>query len=91
MFVSLIMFSDTSVKYHCRYAVGSFTKLGCVSINIGIINNVYYIHILAYAVLVAFVRGKRSNRECLEDGSQHLKLLDAIKKEFKVSSTHHIP
>ncbi|XP_021928095.1 E3 ubiquitin-protein ligase SHPRH isoform X2 [Zootermopsis nevadensis] len=34
-------------------------------------------------VLVAFVRGKRSNRECLEDGTQHLKLLDAIKKEFK--------
>ncbi|KAJ9574521.1 hypothetical protein L9F63_008315, partial [Diploptera punctata] len=34
-------------------------------------------------VLVAFVRGKRSNRECLDDGNQHLKLLDAIKKEFK--------
>ncbi|PSN49431.1 hypothetical protein C0J52_06590 [Blattella germanica] len=34
-------------------------------------------------VLVAFVRGKRSNRDCLEDGNQHLKLLDAIKKEFR--------
>lgn len=34
-------------------------------------------------VLVAFVRGRRSNRECLEDGSQHLKMLDAIKKEFR--------
>jgi hypothetical protein len=40
---------------------------------------------LSFPVLVAFVRGRRSNRECLEDGSQHLKLLDAIKKEFRVS------
>jgi hypothetical protein len=43
-----------------------------------------------FAVLVAFVRGKRcvseSEMECLEDGSQHLKLFDAIKKEFKVRS-----
>ncbi|XP_069684447.1 E3 ubiquitin-protein ligase SHPRH isoform X2 [Periplaneta americana] len=34
-------------------------------------------------VIVAHVRGRRSNRECLEDGNQYLKLLEAIKREFR--------
>ncbi|XP_066993133.2 E3 ubiquitin-protein ligase SHPRH [Anabrus simplex] len=34
-------------------------------------------------VLVAYVRGKRADKECIEDAATYLKWLESLKKEFK--------